>query len=107
LLSLIFCNQEAAVQNATPARWIKHRESYNAKTLDNVLGVAVERTFGVGLLYNFNHFDCPEGKMEISIHQLRVHMAKSTVRWKRELDSAMMATKLGVLRRLKDNVVPA
>jgi hypothetical protein len=70
-----------------------------------VLGVAVERTFGVGLLYNFNHFDCPEGKMEISIHQLRVHMAKSTVRWKRELDSAMMATKLGVLRRLKDNIL--
>ena len=38
--------------------------------LDNVLGVAVEQTFGVGLSYDFNHFDCSVDDEEVSIHQL-------------------------------------
>jgi hypothetical protein len=103
-LSLIFRDREAAVRNATRARSIKHRESYDAKTLDDVLGVAVERTFDVGLSYDFDHFDCPADGEEVSVHQLRARMAKSAVRRKRELDGAM-ANELGVLRRLKDNVV--
>jgi hypothetical protein len=105
-LSLIFRDREAAIQNATRARSIKHQESYDTKTLDDVLGVAVERTFGVGLSYDFDHFDCPADDEEVSIHQLRARMAKSAVRRKRELDGAM-TNELGVLRRLKDNVVTA
>jgi hypothetical protein len=105
-LSLIFRDREAAIRNATRARSIKHWESYDAKMLDNVLGVAFERTFGVGLSYDFDHLDCPEDDEEVSIHQLRVRMAKSAVRRKRELDGAM-ATELSELRRLKDNVVAA
>ena len=105
-LSLIFRDRVVAIQNATRARSIKHQESYDTKTLDDVLGVAVERTFGVGLSYDFDHFDCPADDEEVSIHQLRARMAKSAVRRKRELDGAMM-NELGVLRRLKDNVVTA
>jgi hypothetical protein len=40
--------------------------------LNNVLGVAVKPTFGVGLLYNFDHFDWPEDNKEVSVHQPRV-----------------------------------
>jgi hypothetical protein len=106
LFLLIFCIQEATILNATRARLIKHRESYDAKTLNNVLGMAVKRTFGIGLLYNFDHFNCPEDNKEASIHQLRMHMAMSAVRHKRELDGAM-ASELGVLCRLKDNIIAA
>ncbi len=61
LLLLIFRNREAAVQNPIQARSIKHRESYDAKMLNNVLGVAVQQILSIGwILYNFNHFDCPE-----------------------------------------------
>jgi len=73
---------------------------YDTKTLDDVLGVAVERTFGVGLSYDFDHFDCSVDDEEVSIHQLHVRMAKSAVQRKRELDGAM-TNKLGILRRLK------
>ncbi|KAL3795602.1 hypothetical protein ACHAW5_002798 [Stephanodiscus triporus] len=105
-LSLIFRDREGAIQNATQARLIKHQESYNTKTLDDVLGVAIQQTFGIGLSYDFDHFDPPADDEEISIHQLRARMAKSAVRRKSELDRAM-ANELDVLRRLKDNVVTA
>jgi hypothetical protein len=105
-LLLIFCDQEAAIQNATRARSIKHRGSYDEKMLNNVLGVAVEPTFGVELSYNFDHFDCSKDDEEVSIDQLYVRMAKSAVQWKRELDGGI-ATELSVLHRLKDNIVAA
>jgi hypothetical protein len=105
-LSLIFRDREAAIHNATLARSIKHQESYDTKTLDDVLGVAVHQTFGIGLSYDFDHFDSPSDDGEISIHQLRARMAKSAVRRKRELDDDM-AKQLDVLCRLKENVVMA
>lgn len=106
-LSLIFRDREAAIQNATQARIRKHQESYDTKTLDDVLGVAVQQTFNVGLSYDFDHFDSPDDHGdEISIHQLRARMAKSAVRRKRELDGTM-ENELAVLRRLKDNAVTA
>jgi hypothetical protein len=85
---------------------IKHRESYNAKILNDVLGVAVKWTFGVRLLYDFDNFDCPEDNKEVSVHQLRMRTAKSAVWRKGELDSAM-ATEFGELRMLKDNFAAA
>ncbi|KAL3823685.1 hypothetical protein ACHAXA_007256 [Cyclostephanos tholiformis] len=105
-LSLIFRDREAAIHNATLARSIKHQESYDTKTLDDVLGVAIHQTFGIGLSYDFDHFDTPPDDKEISIHQLRARMAKSAVRRKRELDDVIMK-QLDVLRRLKENVVTA
>ena len=105
-LSLIFRDRDAAISNATQARLLKHQESYDTKTLDDVLGVAVQQTFGIGISYDFDHFDSPEDGKEVSIHQLRARMAKSAVRRKRELDAAMKK-ELDLLRRLKDNVVTA
>ena len=105
-LSLIFRDRDAAICNATQARLLKHQESYDTKTLDDVLGVAVQQTFGIGISYDFDHFDSPEDGKEVSIHQLRARMAKSAVRRKRELDAAMKK-ELDLLRRLKDNVVTA
>lgn len=102
-LSLIFRDRDAAIQNATQARYNKHQESYDAKTLDDVLGIAVQQTFGIGLSYDFEHFDVPNNT-DISIHQLRARMAKSAVRRKRELDRKMK-DELEVLQRLKSNVV--
>ena len=102
-LSLIFRDRDAAIQNATQARYNKHQESYDAKTLDDVLGIAVQQTFGIGLSYDFEHFDVP-GSSNISIHQMRARMAKSAVRRKRELDRKMNE-ELDVLERLKKNVV--
>ncbi|KAL7536012.1 hypothetical protein ACHAXR_006860, partial [Thalassiosira sp. AJA248-18] len=106
-LSLIFRDRDAAIRNATQARLSKHQESYDTKTLDDVLGVAVQQTFGIGVSYEFDHFDSPEDLgEEVSIHQLRARMAKSAVRRKRELDGSMKK-ELDVLRRLKENVVTA
>ncbi|KAL9190897.1 hypothetical protein ACHAXT_000603 [Thalassiosira profunda] len=105
-LSLIFRDRDAALRNATQSRAIKHQESYDTKTLDDVLGVAVQQTFDVGISYDFDHFDSPEEGEEASIHQLRARLAKSAVRRKRELDGAVK-NELQVLRRLKDNVVTA
>lgn len=102
-LSLIFRDRDAAIQNATQARYNKHQESYEAKTLDDVLGIAVQQTFGIGLSYDFEHFDAP-GSSDISIHQMRARMAKSAVRRKRELDHKMNE-ELEVLERLKKNVI--
>lgn len=102
-LSLIFRDRDAAIQNATQARYNKHQESYDAKTLDDVLGIAVQQTFGIGLSYDFDHFDTPDSE-DISIHQMRARMAKSAVRRKRELDRKMKE-ELEVLQRLRDNVV--
>ena len=102
-LSLIFRDRDAAIHNATQARYNKHQESYDAKTLDDVLGIAVQQTFGIGLSYDFEHFDSPNDR-EVSIHQLRARMAKSAVRRKRELDREMKE-QLEVLHRLHDNVV--
>ena len=102
-LSLIFRDRDAAIQNATQARYNKHQESYDAKTLDDVLGIAVQQTFGIGLSYDFEHFDIPDNN-DISIHQMRARMAKSAVRRKRELDRKMKE-ELEVLQRLKNNVV--
>ena len=103
-LSLIFRDRDAAVQNATKARYEKHQESYDTKTLDDVLGIAVQQTFGIGLSYDFDHFDAPDGSKDISIHQMRARMAKSAVRKKRELDRKMKE-ELEVLQRLRNNVV--
>lgn len=106
-LSLTFRDREAAIQNATQARTDKHQESYDTKTLDDVLGVAVQQTFDIGLSYDFDHFDSPDDNGdEISIHQLRARMAKSAVRRKRELDGTM-ENELAVLSRLKDNAATA
>jgi len=102
-LSLIFRDRDAAIQNATQARYNKHQESYDAKTLDDVLGIAVQQTFGIGLSYDFEHFDVPDNN-DISIHQMRARMAKSAVRRKRELDR-QMKEELEVLQRLKNNVL--
>jgi len=101
-LSLIFRDRDAAIHNATQARFDKHQESYDTKTLDDVLGVAVQQTFGIGLSYDFDHFDSPPDGKEISIHQLRTCMAKSAIRRKRELDGAE-EKELDVLYRLKEN----
>ena len=106
-LSLIFRDRNAAIQNATQARIHKHQESYDTKTLDDVLGVAVQQTFDIGLSYDFDHFDSPANNGdEISIHQLRARTAKSAVRRKRELDGTM-ENELAALRRLKDDAVTA
>jgi len=106
-LSLIFRDRKAAIQNATQARIHKHQESYDTKTLDDVLGVAVQQTFDIGLSYDFDHFDSPANNGdEISIHQLRARMAKSAVRRKRELDGTM-ENELAALRRLKDDAITA
>jgi len=103
-LSLIFRDRGAAIQNATRARCNKHQESYDAKTFDDVLGIAVQQTFGVGLSYDFDHFDTPGSEDIISIHQMRARMAKSAVRRKRELDRKVQ-DELEVLQRLRNNVV--
>lgn len=103
-LSLIFRDRDAGIRNATEARFSKHQESYDTKTLDDVLGVAVQQTFGIGLSFDFDHFDVPVDDASISIHQLRARMAKSAIRRKRELDNAMR-NELDVLHRLKDNVI--
>ena len=105
-LSLIFRDRDAAIHNATQARLMKHQESYDTKTLDDVLGVAVQQTFDIGLSYDFDHFDAPADGDEISIHQLRARMAKSAIRRKRELDNAMNK-ELETLHRLKENIVTA
>ena len=106
-LSLIFRDRNAAIQNATQARIHKHQESYDTKTLDDVLGVAVQQTFDIGLSYDFDHFDSPANNGdEISIHQLRARMAKSAVRRKRELDCTI-ENELAALRRLKEDAVTA
>ena len=102
-LSLIFRDRDAAIQNATQARYNKHQESYDAKTLDDVLGIAVQQTFGIGLSYDFEHFDVPDDN-DVSIHQMRARMAKSAVRRKREIDRKMK-DEFEVLQRLKNNVV--
>lgn len=103
-LSLIFRDRDAGIRNATEARLSKHQESYDTKTLDDVLGVAVQQTFGIGLSFDFDHFDVPVDEANISIHQLRARMAKSAIRRKRELDNAMR-NELDALRRLKDTVI--
>ncbi|KAL7548093.1 hypothetical protein ACHAWF_011380 [Thalassiosira exigua] len=103
-LSLIFRDRDAALRNATEARLAKHQESFDTKALDDVLGIAVQQSFGIGVSYDFDHFDPPADGEEVSIHQLRARLAKSAVRRKRELDNAMQ-NELGVLKRLKRNVV--
>lgn len=102
-LSLIFRDREAAIQNATQARLAKHEESYDTKALDDILGVAVQQTFGIGVSFGFDHFDPPSDEKEVSIHQLRARMAKSAIRRKKELDNAMKK-ELDTLNRLKENV---
>jgi hypothetical protein len=102
-LSLIFRDRDAAIHNATRARYTKHQEAYDTKALYDVLGVAVQQTFDIGLSYDFDHFNPPDSK-NVSIHQLRARMAKSAVRQKRELDR-QMKEELEVLYRLKKNVV--
>ena len=100
-LSLIFRDRDAGIRNATQARLFKHQESYTTKILDDVLGVAVQQTFGVGLSYDFDHFNIPVDDRKISVHQLRARMAKSAIRRKLELDNAMK-TELDTLCRLKN-----
>ena len=102
-LSLIFRDREAALNNATNVRYTKHQESYDSKELDDVLGIAVQQTFGLGLSYDFEHFDTPPDDKEISIHQLRARMAKSAIRQKKKLDN-IMSDELALLQRLKDNL---
>ena len=102
-LSLIFRDRDAAITNATQARFTKHQESYETKTLDDVLGVAIQQTFGLGLSFNFDHFGTPSNDQDISIHQLRARMAKSAIRLKKKLDN-LLSDELALLHRLKDNV---
>lgn len=100
-LSLIFRDRDEALLNATNVRFMKHQESYDSKELDDVLGVAVQQTFGVGLSFDFEHFDAPED--EVSIHQLRARMAKSAIREKKTLDN-VLSDELELLHRLRENV---
>lgn len=102
-LSLIFRDRNAAITNATKARFTKHQESYIKNESDDMLGVAIQQTFGIGLSYSFNHFDTPSNEEEISIHQLRARMAKSAIRLKNSLDNTLLG-ELALLTRLKDNV---
>ncbi|KAL7468766.1 hypothetical protein ACHAXS_008998 [Conticribra weissflogii] len=103
-LSLIFRDRDAAIANATISRSSKHEESFNKKEFEDLLGIAVQQTFGIGVSYDFDHFDPPSHGEEVSIHQLRARMAKSAIRRKKELDESKN-TELNVLRRLKDNVI--
>ena len=102
-LSLIFRDRSEALNNATQARFMKHQESYDSKELDDVLGVAVQQTFGLGLSYDFEHFDPPVDENEVSIHQLRARMAKSAIREKKTLDNGL-SDELSLLHKLKGNV---
>ena len=104
MVSLIFRNRTAGLLNATEAKYEKHQVSYDTKSYDDVLGVAVQRSLGVGVSYDFDHFDSPPPGQDVPIHQLRARMAKSAIRRKRELDKAM-GSELNVLRKLKNNVV--
>ena len=101
-LSLIFRDRDAAIQNATQARLAKHQDSYDTKALDDVLGIAVQQSFDVGISYDFDHF-APKDGDEIDIHQLRARMAKSAVRRKKELDNTMKR-EVDTLHRLKESV---
>ena len=103
-LSLIFRDRDAAIRNATKSRFDKHQESYDTKALDDLLGIAVQQSIGIGLSYDFDHFDSPSDGEEVSIHQLRARMAKSAVRRKRELDGSL-GKELDLLHRLKENTV--
>jgi hypothetical protein len=102
-LSLIFRDREAAILNATHARLSKHQKSYESKELDDVLGVAVQQTFGLGLSYDFDHFDTPANEKDVSIHQLRARMAKSAILEKKKLDNTL-SDELALLHRLRENV---
>ena len=102
-LSLIRRDRDAAINNATQARFTKHQESYDRQELDDVLGVAVQQTFGIGLSYDFEHFNTPLDDNNISIHQLRARLAKSAIREKKRLEKAM-AKELKLLRNLRGNV---
>ena len=102
-LSLIFRDRKEALNNATQARFMKHQESYDSKELDDVLGVAIQQTFGLGISYDFEHFDPPLDENEVSIHQLRARMAKSAIREKKNLDK-VLSDELALLHRLKGNV---
>ena len=104
MLSLIFRNRTEALLNATDARYEKHQVSYDTKSYDDILGVAVQQALGVGVSFDFDHFDSPSPGQDVPIHQLRARMAKSAIRRKRELDKSMKS-ELKVLRELKKNVV--
>jgi len=102
-LSLILRDRDAAINNATQARFTKHQESYDRKELDDVLGVAVQQTFGIGLSYDFEHFNTPSDNNDVSIHQLRARMAKSAVREKKRLEKAL-ASELKLIHNLRGDV---
>eukprot|EP00569_Conticribra_weissflogii_P001553 CAMPEP_0171355922 /NCGR_PEP_ID=MMETSP0878-20121228/45464_1 /TAXON_ID=67004 /ORGANISM="Thalassiosira weissflogii, Strain CCMP1336" /LENGTH=820 /DNA_ID=CAMNT_0011861929 /DNA_START=337 /DNA_END=2799 /DNA_ORIENTATION=+ len=103
-LSLIFRDRGAAITNATRSRSSRHEESFKKKEFEDLLGIAVQQTFGIGVSYDFDHFDPPSDGEEISIHQLRARLAKSGIRRKKELEKSMN-TELEVLQRLRDNVI--
>ncbi|KAL3793302.1 hypothetical protein HJC23_003812 [Cyclotella cryptica] len=102
-LSLILRDRDAAITNATQARSRKYQESYETNESDDVLGTAIQQTFGIGLSYSFDHFDTPPNDEQISIHQLRARMAKSAIRLKNSLDNSLL-DELALLHRLENNV---
>ena len=62
-----------------------HQESYDAKTFDDPLGVAVQQTLGIGFSFDYDHTTPLKPGEQPSIYRLRARAAKSAVRRVNEL----------------------
>jgi hypothetical protein len=56
------------------------QESYDAKTFDDPLGIAVHQTLGVGLSFDYDHTSLLQAGEKPSVYRLRARAAKSAVR---------------------------
>eukprot|EP00980_Cylindrotheca_fusiformis_P003164 scaffold721_cov131-Cylindrotheca_fusiformis.AAC.54 len=71
----------------------KHQEDYDSGEFDDPLGVAVYRTFGIGLGYKFDHMRDLEKNEKPSTRRLQARAAKSAIKRVGELYDAAGAQK--------------
>lgn len=57
-----------------------HDENYHNKSFHDPLGIAIYKTFGVGMSMDFDHTSPLERHEEPSIHRLRARAAKSAIK---------------------------
>lgn len=74
-------NRHLWISNASKAVAKTHKENYRNKSFHDPLGIALYKTFGLGMSMDFDHTSPLDQNEEPSIHRLRARAAKSAIQF--------------------------
>jgi hypothetical protein len=99
-------NRHLWISNASKGVAKVHEENYRNKSFHDPLGIALYKTFGVGMSMDFDHTSPLEQNEEPSIHRLRARAAKSAIKYYNDIPEIVASENEGISDpKIKESII--